>query len=40
MTSGLIPPNPSEMLGSRKMSKFVKLLESEYEMILFDDLRS
>ena len=36
MTSGLIPPNPSEMLGSRKMSKFVKLLESEYEMILFD----
>ena len=36
MTSGLIPPNPSEMLGSRKMSKFVKLLESEYDMILFD----
>lgn len=36
MTSGLIPPNPSEMLGSRKMSKFVKLLESDYEMILFD----
>ena len=36
MTSGLIPPNPSEMLGSRKMSKFVKLLESDYDMILFD----
>ena len=36
MTSGLIPPNPSEMLGSRKMSKFVKFLESDYDMILFD----
>ena len=36
MTSGLIPPNPSEMLGSKKMSKFVKSLESDYDMILFD----
>ena len=36
MTSGLIPPNPSEMLGSKKMSQFVKLLESDWDMILFD----
>mgnify|MGYP001253282504 FL=1 len=36
MTSGLIPPNPSEMLGAKKMSEFVKKLESEWDMILFD----
>ena len=36
LTSGLIPPNPSEMLGSRKMSQFIKKLESDWEMILFD----
>ena len=36
MTSGLIPPNPSEMLGSDKMSKLINLLESEWDMVLFD----
>ena len=36
MTSGLIPPNPSEMLGTKKMTKFIKKLESEWDMILFD----
>ena len=36
MTSGLIPPNPSEMLGSKKCLEFVKLLESDWDMILFD----
>ncbi len=36
LTSGLIPPNPSEMLGSKKMSQFIKKLESDWEMILFD----
>ena len=36
LTSGLIPPNPSEMLGSTKMSQFIKKLESDWDMILFD----
>ena len=36
LTSGLIPPNPSEMLGSKKMSQFIKKLESDWDMILFD----
>jgi len=36
LTSGLIPPNPSEMLGSSKMSQFIKKLESDWDMILFD----
>ena len=36
ITSGLIPPNPSEMLGSSRMVHFIKQLEGEFEMILFD----
>ena len=36
MTSGLIPPNPSEMLGNKRMSKFIKCLENDWDMILFD----
>lgn len=36
ITSGLIPPNPSEMLGSSRMVQFIKKLEGEFEMILFD----
>ena len=36
MTSGLIPPNPSEILGSDNMLQLVKLLESEWDIVLFD----
>ena len=36
LTSGLIPPNPSEMLGSKKMSQFIKILESDWDIVLFD----
>ena len=36
LTSGLIPPNPSEILGSTKMSHFIKKLESDWDIILFD----
>ena len=36
LTSGLIPPNPSEMLGSKKCPQFIKKLESDWDMILFD----
>ena len=36
ITSGVIPPNPSEMLGSERMVEFVKQLEGEFDMILFD----
>jgi len=36
ITSGVIPPNPSEMLGSQRMVEFVKQLEGEFDMILFD----
>ena len=36
VTSGVIPPNPSELLGSEKMSKLIKNLEKEWDIILFD----
>ena len=36
VTSGIIPPNPSELLGSRKMGELIKSLEKDWDMILFD----
>tara|TARA_B100001123_G_scaffold450039_1_gene618180 strand:+ start:72 stop:2435 length:2364 start_codon:yes stop_codon:yes gene_type:complete len=36
ITSGIIPPNPSELLGSERMTMLVKNLESDWDMILFD----
>ena len=36
MTSGLTPPNPSELLGSDKMSKLIKQLVDEWDVVLFD----
>ena len=35
-TAGNIPPNPSELLGSQKMSALVDKLEHEWDMILID----
>lgn len=36
LTSGPIPPNPSEMIGSRKMLALLEDLKEEYDVILFD----
>ena len=36
LTAGGLPPNPSELLGSERMSKLVKQLENEWDMVLFD----
>ena len=36
VTSGIIPPNPSELLGSKKMGELIKDLEQDWDMILFD----
>lgn len=33
---GTIPPNPSELIGSETLSKFVKSLELSYDYIIFD----
>nr|WP_307324862.1 CpsD/CapB family tyrosine-protein kinase [Evansella vedderi] len=36
LTSGPVPPNPSELLGSRAMGEFIKEMEKIYDYILFD----
>ncbi len=36
ITSGIIPPNPSEMLGSQRMIDLVSELNNNFEMVLFD----
>lgn len=36
ITSGTIPPNPSEILGSVQMQQFLKRLEELYEIIIID----
>ena len=36
LTSGPIPPNPAELLGSKSMAKFIKEARENYDVILFD----
>tara|TARA_Y100001970_G_scaffold293438_1_gene440215 strand:- start:21677 stop:23812 length:2136 start_codon:yes stop_codon:yes gene_type:complete len=36
MTSGIVPPNPSEILASEKMKQLVSKLRSDYDIILID----
>lgn len=36
ITSGPVPPNPAELLGSKRMETLIKELISEYDYILFD----
>jgi tyrosine-protein kinase Etk/Wzc len=36
ITAGTIPPNPSEILGSAQMKKFIQKLEEMYDIIIVD----
>ena len=36
LTSGPLPPNPSELLGSQSMGRLVKRLEGAADIVLFD----
>ena len=36
ITSGPIPPNPSELLNSNRMNEIIEELEGKYDLILFD----
>lgn len=36
LTCGILPPNPSELLGSKKMKKLLEELKDRFEIILFD----
>jgi capsular exopolysaccharide synthesis family protein len=34
--SGPIPPNPSELLGSRRMNEFLRMMSERFDMIVLD----
>ena len=36
MTAGIVPPNPSELLTSQKMSDLIKALEKSADVVIFD----
>lgn len=36
MTSGPIPPNPAELLGSQMMDQFIDSIKSRYDLVIFD----
>lgn len=36
LTSGKLPPNPSEMLGSKAMGRLLEELKSKYDIIILD----
>ena len=36
ITRGTIPPNPSELLDSENVQKFINTVESKYDIIIFD----
>jgi succinoglycan biosynthesis transport protein ExoP len=36
LPAGAVPPNPSELLGSRAMASLIHTLESEFDVVLFD----
>lgn len=36
LAAGQIPPNPSEMLGSRQMQEFMKHMQTRYDVVLYD----
>ena len=36
MTSGALPPNPAELIGSDQMQKLLKMLQPHYSQIVID----
>lgn len=36
MTSGPIPPNPSELLGSQRLQQLIDDMEAKYDWVIFD----
>jgi len=36
VTSGTLPPNPSELLGSKAMEEFIERLKKDFDIVLFD----
>lgn len=36
LTTGHLPPNPSELIGSESMDKIIAILEKNFDIVLFD----
>ncbi len=36
LTSGILPPNPAELLGSERMRQLLEMLKSKYDTVLLD----
>ena len=36
ITSGPVPPNPAELLGTKKMRDFIEMLKKEFDFVLID----
>ena len=36
ITSGIVPPNPSELLASNNMANFIDKIKKEFDIVLFD----
>ncbi|EOO23283.1 capsular exopolysaccharide family protein [Bacillus cereus BAG1X2-3] len=36
LPSGVLPPNPIELINSNRMQKIINLLEEEFDMVIFD----
>ncbi len=36
VTCGTIPPNPSELLGSEEMARFIEKIKDSYDYVIFD----
>ena len=36
VTCGVLPPNPSELLGSERMGEFIAQLKADFDLVLFD----
>ncbi len=36
LPAGAVPPNPSELLGSRTMQNLIHTLEAQFDMVIID----
>lgn len=37
ITCGVVPPNPSELIGSKRMTDLIEQMKEEYDLIIFDN---
>lgn len=37
ITCGVVPPNPSELIGSKRMTELIQQMKEEYDLIIFDN---